>query len=105
MPPELLLSGQMSRAVDVYSWGVVVWEMYQGHRPYAGLSHSQVLHAVGMGRLLELPKDMPGPLRDLLAAAMARDPSKRWAAVYIWLGLGSRGGTLHGLVPVITRVH
>jgi serine/threonine protein kinase len=81
MPPELLLSGQMSRAVDVYSWGVVVWEMYQGHRPYAGLSHSQVLHAVGMGRLLELPADMPAPLKDLLAAAMARDPSKRWAGL------------------------
>jgi hypothetical protein len=79
MPPELLLNGHMSKAVDVFSFGVIVWEMYCGCRPYAGMSHSQVLHAIGMGRLLQLPQDMPAPLRDLLAACMARDPAKRYA--------------------------
>lgn len=77
MPPELLLNGQMSKAVDVYSWGVIVWEMYMGCRPYAGLSHSQVLHAIALGRLLVLPEHMPRGLRDLLAACMAKDPKKR----------------------------
>lgn len=42
MPPELLLQGQMSKKVDVYSWGVLLWEMYCGCRPFAGMSHSQV---------------------------------------------------------------
>jgi serine/threonine protein kinase len=42
MPPELLMKGVMSMAVDVYSWGVVAWEMFMGHRPYSGMSHSQV---------------------------------------------------------------
>ena len=29
---------------SVCSWGVLVWEMYCGCRPYAGMSHSQVRH-------------------------------------------------------------
>jgi len=78
MPAELLLEGRMSKAVDVYSWGVIVWEMYSGCRPFAGMSHSQVLHAIGMGRQLQLPEHMPKGLRDLLEACMARDPAKRW---------------------------
>lgn len=77
MPAELLLEGRMSKAVDVYSWGVIVWEMYSGCRPFAGMSHSQVLHAIGMGRQLQLPEHMPKGLRDLLEACMARDPAKR----------------------------
>lgn len=78
VPQELLLDGHMSKAVDVYSWGVIVWEMYSGCRPFAGMSHSQVLHAIGMGRQLQLPQHMPKGLRDLLEACMARDPAKRW---------------------------
>lgn len=35
-PPELLLEGQMSKKVDCYSFGVLVWEMYCGCRPFAG---------------------------------------------------------------------
>ena len=81
MPPETLLYGQMSKAVDVYSWGVIVWEMYSGCRPYAGMSHSQVLHAIGLGRLLQLPKDMPGGLRELVAACMAQDPKQRCVGI------------------------
>lgn len=77
MPAELLLNGHMSKAVDVYSFGVIVWEMYCGSRPFAGMSHSQVLHAIGMGKLLEPPQDMPHSLKNLLAACLSKDPAKR----------------------------
>ena len=36
MPPELLAEGKISKAADVYSFGVMLWEMYVGERPWAG---------------------------------------------------------------------
>lgn len=58
-----------------------------------GLSHSQVLHAIGMGRLLQLPSDMPPLLRDLLAACMSKDPSERYMRTDLAQGLAAHTHT------------
>ena len=47
MPPELLTTGRLSKAVDVYAFGVLLWEMCTGRRPWAGMMQMQVR----MGRL------------------------------------------------------
>ena len=31
---------------DVYSFGILLWEMVTGVRPWAGLLHAQIIHAV-----------------------------------------------------------
>eukprot|EP00878_Enallax_costatus_P010057 GHUV01010498.1.p1 GENE.GHUV01010498.1~~GHUV01010498.1.p1 ORF type:complete len:719 (+),score=216.73 GHUV01010498.1:179-2335(+) len=77
MPPELLMDGKMSKAVDVWSFGVVLWEMYMGRAPYAGLSHSQVLHTVGSGKGLPMPTDAPAGFIELLSACLSRTPEQR----------------------------
>lgn len=41
-PPETLLHGLVSRETDTYSFGVLLWQMYTGSRPWAGMSHAQV---------------------------------------------------------------
>ena len=35
-------AGQLSKAVDVYAFGVLLWEMCTGARPWAGLMQMQV---------------------------------------------------------------
>jgi len=35
MPPELLRGGKVSPGVDVYSFGIVLWEMFSSQRPYS----------------------------------------------------------------------
>jgi serine/threonine protein kinase len=42
MPPELLTTGRLSKSVDVYAFGVLLWEMCTGKRPWAGLMQMQV---------------------------------------------------------------
>lgn len=50
MPPELLTAGKLSKAADVYAFGVLLWEMYTGKRPWAGMLQMQVIFAVTIRR-------------------------------------------------------
>lgn len=45
MPPELLTEGNLSKAADVFAFGVLLWEMATGSRAWAGMSHTQVAPA------------------------------------------------------------
>ena len=42
MPPELLTTGRLSKSVDVFAFGVLLWEMCTGKRPWAGMMQMQV---------------------------------------------------------------
>lgn len=41
MAPELLMHGRCSRASDVYSYGILLWELSTGGKAFAG----ELLHA------------------------------------------------------------
>ena len=42
MPPELLTKGILSKAADAYAWGVILWELFSGQRPWADMISMQV---------------------------------------------------------------
>ena len=53
-------AGSMSHAVDVYAFGVVLWEMYTAQRPWAGMRQAQIVHTVcSLGQQLEFPYGTP----------------------------------------------
>eukprot|EP00798_Chlamydomonas_sp_ICE-L_P025631 gene25631-11289_t len=43
MPPETLVQGTISKATDVYSFGVLMWQMYTCSRPWCGLTDAQIV--------------------------------------------------------------
>jgi hypothetical protein len=47
MPPELLAGGLLGKAADVYAFGVLLWQMWSGSRPWAGMRHHQVYEVGG----------------------------------------------------------
>jgi serine/threonine-protein kinase len=65
---------------DVYSLGVIVYELLSGQRPHEGDSFLQILH-----RILTRPPTpldqvcpgLPGPVYDVVRRAMATEPSER----------------------------
>ena len=50
MPPELLCEGQMHRSTDVWSFGVLLWEMYTGQRPWHDMSYKQLMQTIGQDK-------------------------------------------------------
>lgn len=67
MAPESLRDGVFTSQSDVWSYGVVLWEMATlASQPYQGLSSEQVLKYVLDGRVMERPERCPDRLYDLM---------------------------------------
>ena len=70
--------GKLSKAADVYAFGVLLWEMWTGSRPWSGLLQMQVIfHVTIQRKRLEFPEDTPGELKELALECMAREPKQR----------------------------
>ncbi|CAL8465702.1 g5238 [Coccomyxa elongata] len=78
MPPEVLSDGIVSKAADVYAFGVLLWEMACGKRAWGGLSTPQVMLAVAYQQnQLTYPTWAPPELVKLGQECMAADLKAR----------------------------
>lgn len=78
MPPELLAEGLMSKAVDVYAYGVLLWELFVGDRPWAGLRQMQIIQNVSVDKVaLEWPAGTPAQYKALAERCMSKDRQLR----------------------------
>jgi serine/threonine-protein kinase len=80
MAPEQVTGGEIDRRADVWSLGVVLYELCCGRPPYDGESDAAVL-----GRLLsqeapELPESVPQEIRAVVRQALARNADARFAS-------------------------
>ncbi|TDO36597.1 serine/threonine protein kinase [Paractinoplanes brasiliensis] len=84
-------------AADVFAWGVIVTYAGTGRTPFA--ADSPVATAAGI--LTQPPDlgDLPTPLRDLVAAALAKDPARRPTAAQLIDAL-----VAYGVPPAPTAV-
>lgn len=78
MAPESLKDGVFTSASDVWSYGVVLWEMATlASQPYQGLTNDQVLRYVIGGNIMERPEQCPDILYDLMKLCWNHKPSDR----------------------------
>ena len=81
MAPEQIDGDRIDGRADIYSLGLVAWEMLSGHRPWEGESLYAVLyhqrhHDLPTAR--ELRPDISDRLADAIAGAIEKDPAARW---------------------------
>ena len=80
MAPEQILGKKVDARADIYSLGVILYEMFTGVPPYSRGDHMSVMyqHVQGKARPpIEINKDLPPPLNDLVLRCMALDKTKR----------------------------
>ena len=83
MSPEQARGASGDHRSDVFSFGVVLFEMLTGQRPFQGETASDVLASV-LARdpdLAQLPKDLSSRLKELLARCLDKHPKRRWQAM------------------------
>jgi serine/threonine protein kinase len=84
MAPEQILGKQVDPRADVYSTGVILYEMVTGVPPYSRGDHMAVMyqHVQGKARApIEVNKALPPGLSELVMKAMAVDKTKRFQSM------------------------
>jgi len=78
MAPEVLVSQNYDEKADVYSYGIILWEMLTGDIPYRGLRDIQVAMAVvNQNNRPKIPKNCPQNLSNFIRVCWSADPKKR----------------------------
>ncbi|XP_077343180.1 proto-oncogene tyrosine-protein kinase ROS isoform X1 [Lithobates pipiens] len=78
MALESLIDGIFTNRSDVWSFGVLLWELFTlGQQPYQGYSNMEVLHYVRSGRRMDSPDNCPDDIWDLILKCWMQDPIKR----------------------------
>jgi hypothetical protein len=79
MAPEQSRGRPVSPATDVYSAGVVLYEMVAGRRPFSADSAVELALCHLQDAPPPLPASVPEPLRQIITRALAKDPAQRYA--------------------------
>ncbi|KAJ6874939.1 LOW QUALITY PROTEIN: serine/threonine-protein kinase SIS8 isoform X1 [Populus alba x Populus x berolinensis] len=78
MAPEVLRNEPSDEKCDVYSFGVILWELSTLQQPWGGMNPMQVVGAVGFQhRRLDIPNDMDPAIADIIRNCWKTDPKLR----------------------------
>nr|XP_012315817.1 proto-oncogene tyrosine-protein kinase ROS [Aotus nancymaae] len=78
MAPESLMDGIFTTHSDVWSFGILIWEILTlGRQPYPAHSNLDVLNYVQTGGRLEPPRNCPDDLWNLMIQCWAQEPDQR----------------------------
>ncbi|XP_051951005.1 BDNF/NT-3 growth factors receptor-like [Xyrauchen texanus] len=78
MPPESIMYRKFTTESDVWSLGVVLWEIFTyGKQPWYQLSNNEVIECITQGRVLQRPRTCPKEVYDLMLGCWQREPHTR----------------------------
>jgi hypothetical protein len=81
MSPEQVRGGTVDARSDIYSVGVMMYELLAGRRPFVADSAYEILNQqcnVVPLAPVEVNAQLPTPLSDIIVCAMAKDPANRF---------------------------
>ena len=78
MSPEQATGGSVDARSDIFSFGVVLYELLAGHQPFAGASDLEVLQRVQHQPAEPLSEEIPPALRMVDETAREKDRAERY---------------------------
>jgi serine/threonine protein kinase len=77
MAPEVVRNEKYDEKVDVYSFGIILWEMIASDVPFSNLTDMQAAMNTSNGMRPALPPSCTPNMKDLIRACWAPEPSER----------------------------
>ncbi|XP_064781514.1 mitogen-activated protein kinase kinase kinase 7-like isoform X3 [Oncorhynchus masou masou] len=79
MAPEVFEGINYSEKCDVFSWGIILWEVITRRKPFdeIGGPAFRIMWAVHNGTRPPLIKSLPKPIESLMTRCWSKDPSQR----------------------------
>ena len=78
MAPELLRWGKASAAADVYSFGIMMWELLTGQVAFQGWQWGAIIENVALvGKRPPIPEQAPDDFCLLMESCWQQDPLQR----------------------------
>ncbi|XP_077210097.1 putative serine/threonine-protein kinase SIS8 [Tasmannia lanceolata] len=78
MAPEVLRNEPSNEKCDVYSFGVILWELATLRMPWSGMNPMQVVGAVGFqNRRLDIPREVDPMAAQIICDCWQSDPNLR----------------------------
>jgi serine/threonine protein kinase/tetratricopeptide (TPR) repeat protein len=81
MSPEQASGGPVDARSDIFSFGVVLFEMIAGWRPFAGANDLEVLQTIKHATAPPVAEDVPTALRGVVEKALEKDPADRYQSM------------------------
>jgi serine/threonine-protein kinase len=78
MSPEQVNGQRLDARSDIFSFGIVLYELLIGRRPFHGPSAVAVMHAIAHEPAPALSRDVPEGLRAIVEKALEKDPARRY---------------------------
>uniref|UniRef100_A0A665WD38 Mitogen-activated protein kinase kinase kinase 7 n=1 Tax=Echeneis naucrates TaxID=173247 RepID=A0A665WD38_ECHNA len=79
MAPEVFEGSNYSEKCDVFSWGIILWEVITRKKPFDEIGGSAfcIMWAVHRGTRPPMIKDLPEPIETLMTRCWDKEPSQR----------------------------
>ncbi|RGB37174.1 kinase-like domain-containing protein [Rhizophagus diaphanus] len=76
--PEIFIGAAFSKKSDIYSLGMIMWELTTGCKPYSNIEHDvHLMYEIIDGRRPEITDDTPASYANLMARCWRSNPSER----------------------------
>jgi serine/threonine-protein kinase len=78
MAPEQARGMSVDQRVDVFAFGVLLYEMLSGERPFRGATSTDTVAAILRDEPSPLPSSVPAPLAAVVGRCLAKEPEQRY---------------------------